>query len=78
MSVEERLRAIVRDHTGNSYLGVERDDLLATGLGMDSYDLASLLGKVEEAFDVDIPNRAIMEMVTVGDVVDYLKLHAQG
>ena len=75
MTVTEQLRAIIRDHTGDDYLDVERDTLLTTGLGLDSYDLASLLGMVEEQFDVEIPNRIVAGMLTVGDVVDYLEKH---
>jgi len=77
MTVAEQLRALIREHTGDDYLGVERDSLLTTGLGLDSYDLASLLGIVEEHFDVEIPNRAVAEMLTVGDVVDFLEKHTQ-
>ena len=78
MNVAEQLRAIISDYTGNDYLDVEGDTLLTTGLGLDSYDLASLLGAVEERFNIVIPDRAVMGMLTVGDVVDYLEKHIEG
>ncbi|MDR2687781.1 MAG: acyl carrier protein [Oscillospiraceae bacterium] len=76
-AVLEQLKALLRDFTGDDTIAVERDMLLRGVLGLDSYDLASLLGAAEERFGVEIPDRAVMEMLTVGDVADYLARHSQ-
>jgi len=74
----EQMTALLRDFTGDDALAIEPDMPLRGSLGLDSYDLASLLGAAEERFGVEIPDRAVMEMFTVGDVVDYLTKHTQG
>jgi len=77
MTVLEQLRTILREYLDDNSLRVERDTLIATGLGLDSYDLASLLGLAEERFDMTIPDRAVLNMLTVGDVADYVEKHTQ-
>jgi len=72
MTVLEQLQKIVREYTGDGSLHVEEGTLLTAGIGLDSYDMASLLGVVEEHFDVVIPDRAVMDMLTAGDMADYI------
>jgi len=74
----EQLQQLLREFMGDSALAIEQDMPLRGALGLDSYDLASLLGAAEERFGVEIPDRAVMEMFTVGDVADYLIKHTQG
>lgn len=45
---------------------------LNTDLGMDSLDLVELIIAVEDEFDVEIPNEAIENIVTVENLVDYI------
>jgi len=71
------MTALLRDFTGNDTLTIEPSMPLRGSLGLDSYDLASLLGAAEERFDVEIPDRAALEMFTVADVVEYLTKHTQ-
>ena len=77
-NILEQMTALLREFTGDASLHIERDMPLRGSLGLDSYDLASLLGMAEERFDVEIFDRAALEMFTVGDVVDYLANHTQG
>ena len=72
-NVFEQLQALLRDFMGDEVFAIERDMLLRGALGLDSYDLASLLGAAEEHFGVEIPDRAVMAMLTVGDVVDFFE-----
>jgi len=74
-TILEQMEALLRDFTGDDTIAIARDMHLRGVLGLDSYDLASLLGAAEERFDLEIPDRAVMEMITVGDVVDYLSRH---
>ena len=69
----EQLQALLRDFMGDNSLTIAPDMPLRGTLGLDSYDLASLLGAAEERFDVEIPNRAVLEMITVGDVVAFFE-----
>ena len=44
-------------------------------LGADSLDVVELIMSLEEGFDIEIPDSDAEKVVTVGDVVDYIKDH---
>jgi len=75
MTALEQLAKLLREYTGDGSLRVESGSVIATDLGLDSYDFASLLGEAEERFGVEISDRAVMELLTVGDVADYIESH---
>lgn len=41
-------------------------------LHLTSYDIVSVIGKLEDDLGVEIPDREIRDMETVGDLMDYL------
>ena len=45
-------------------------------LGADSLDIVELIMALEEAFDIEIPDADAEKVVTVGDVVEYIKENA--
>ena len=45
---------------------------ILTDLGADSLDLVEVLMSLEEEFNVSIPDEAIPEIKTVGDLVKYI------
>ena len=42
-------------------------------LGADSLDVFQIIMGIEEVFDIEIPNDAAEQIVTVGDAVDQIK-----
>ena len=42
-------------------------------LGADSLDIFQIIMGIEEEFDIEIPNEAAEQIVTVGDAVEQLK-----
>lgn len=59
-------------------LGVEADDVTPTAniqddLGADSLDVVDLITTIEDEFDVSIPDEAVEEIKTVGDIVAYVE-----
>jgi acyl carrier protein len=68
-----RVRKVVAEQ-----LGVDPDDItpaasFADDLGADSLDAVELVMALEEEFDVEIPDEAATEIITVQDVIYYLK-----
>ena len=49
------------------------DAELSHDLGINSIDLADLILRCEEQFDIEIPEDDANEFITVGDVVNYLE-----
>ena len=42
-------------------------------LGADSLDIFQIIMGIEEGFDIEIPNEAAEQIVTVGDAVEQIK-----
>lgn len=42
-------------------------------LGFTSFDFMSMLGEVEDEFDVEVEQSEVMNICTVGEAVDYLE-----
>jgi len=42
-------------------------------LGADSLDIFQIIMGIEEEFDIEIPNEAAEQIVTVGDAVEVIK-----
>lgn len=69
----EKVKKIIVD-----LLNVEEDTVTLEAhfiddLGADSLDLVELIMGIEEEFNIEIPDGEAEKVVTVGDVVDYIK-----
>lgn len=65
----EKLTEILRENTGEDDITINEDTVLITDLGLNSLDLVSLACSVEDEFDIEIPDRAIRNIKTIGDVI---------
>lgn len=59
-------------------LSVEEDDVtleanIQDDLGADSLDIVDLIATIEDEFDVSIPDEAVEEIKTVGDIAAYIE-----
>ena len=52
---------------------IHADSHLVNDLGFTSYDVVSLVGKFEDEFDIEVPDRKIKLMKTVGDIVEFIE-----
>ena len=69
----EKLQDIIAD-----VLNVSKDDIhpettFVDDLGADSLDIFQIIMGIEEEFDIEIPNEAPEQIVTVGDAVEQIK-----
>ena len=56
---------------------IHADSHLVNDLGFTSYDVVSLVGKFEDEFDIEVPDRKIKLMKTVGDIVTFIEAEAE-
>ena len=56
---------------------ITRDSALIDDLGLSSIDVINLVAAFEDEFDIDVPDRIIPTLRTVGDIVDYLEENAE-
>ena len=76
MSSEEILekeKAIIVEQLGVADTAVTMEASFIDDLGDDSLDIVELVMAIEEEFDIEIPDSDAEKVVTVGDVVDYIK-----
>jgi acyl carrier protein len=52
---------------------IRADQALREDLGLNSLDAIELMFKVEEEFDLEIPDADLQKLRTVGDLVSYLE-----
>ena len=69
----ETLQKIIEKNTGKAGITLTEDTLLLSGTGMNSYELVEMVCEVENAFDIEIPDKAIKTFKTVGDVMRYIE-----
>ena len=69
----EKLTKIICEHTGNNDITITENTILIADLGLNSLDLVNLACIVEDEFDIEIPDRAIKDFKTIGDVIAFIE-----
>ena len=76
MSSEEvfdKVKEIIVEQLGVAEISVTQEASFIDDLGADSLDIVELIMALEEEFDMEIPDADAEKVVTVGDVVEYIK-----
>ena len=71
--VFEKVKGIIVEQLGVADTAVTLEASFKDALDADSLDLFELVMALEEEFDIEIPDADAEKVVTVGDVVDYIK-----
>ena len=69
----EKVKAIIVEQLGVTDTAVTMEASFIDDLGADSLDIVELIMALEEEFDLEIPDSDAEKVVTVGDVVEYIK-----
>ncbi len=69
----EKVKEIIIEQLGVSETSITTEASFIDDLGADSLDIVELIMALEEEFDLEIPDNDAEKVVTVGDVVDYIK-----
>lgn len=75
--VFEKVKRIIVEQLGVAETSVEMEASFIDDLGADSLDIVELVMALEEEFDMEIPDSDAEKVVTVGDVVEYIKENVQ-
>ena len=68
----DKLTAIIREYMDDNSIEITENTILIADLGLSSFDLVQLASIVEDELDVEIPDRMIKTVKTVGDVIAFL------
>ncbi|HTL60832.1 MAG TPA: acyl carrier protein [Nitrospira sp.] len=71
--VMQKIVAALADYLKRDPATIEADHHLRDDLGLDSMAVIELLYKIEETFDLQIPDQDLVGLSTVGAVADYIE-----
>ncbi|MGN0334771.1 MAG: acyl carrier protein [Lachnospiraceae bacterium] len=69
----ERLAEIICNYVEAEQEAITRESRFMEDLGFTSFDFMSMLGELEDEFDIEIEQREAANIRTVGEAVDYLE-----
>lgn len=69
----ERLKEIICDYVEVEPEDIHPDSRFMEDLGFTSYDFMSMLGELEEEFDVEADMQEVTKIRTVQEAADYLE-----
>ena len=67
----DKVKEILRKYT--EVESITEDLSLTKDLMLTSLDVVPMVGDFEDVFDIEIVDEEIMQMKTVGDILEYLK-----
>ena len=68
-----RIRTALADYLKRDVKTIKPSDALRNDLGLDSMATIELLYEIEDAFDVQIPDKDLQTLVTVANVTAYIE-----
>lgn len=71
--VFDKVKEIIVEQLGVAENTVTAEASFIDDLGADSLDIVELIMSLEEEFDMEIPDADAEKIVTVNDVVEYIK-----
>ncbi|MFR0880097.1 MAG: acyl carrier protein [Oscillospiraceae bacterium] len=71
--VFEKVKSIIADQLDVEEEKVVAEASITEDLGADSLDMVDLVMSIEEEFDIEVPDEAVENIKTVGDVVAYIE-----
>lgn len=71
----EKMKEIIAEQLSVDESEIELTSSFKDDLGADSLDLFELVMALEEEYDIEIPSEELENILTVKDVMDYLKAH---
>ncbi len=72
-AIADRILTALAEYLKRDKRSIGMDYSLRDDLGLDSMATIELLFKIEEAFDLQIPDQDLQGLATVGDVIGYVE-----
>ena len=69
----ERIKEILAQYADVDIDEVTEESRLADDLGLSSFSMMSMMGEFEEVFDITVDESELADIVTIGDVLEYIK-----
>ena len=73
----EEIRACISSQLNIDEEEIKIESSFMNDLGADSLDIVELIMELEEKYDIEIPDEDVEKIVTVGEIVEYIKAHSE-
>ncbi len=71
--VFDKVKEIIVDQLDVEEDVIKMESVITDDLGADSLDVVDLVMSIEEEFDMEIPDEAVENIKTVGDIVSFIE-----
>ena len=68
---------ILKEYIDNEEIEITKDSDLVDDLGLSSLEVINIVAAFEDGFGIEVPDRIIPTLRTVGDIVDYLEKNVE-
>ncbi|MFK7904023.1 MAG: acyl carrier protein [Chitinophagales bacterium] len=75
ISLIDKVKTIIEEHLGVELDEITSDASFSDDLGADSTDMREMVMAFEEKFEIEIPEEDSENIVSVEDMVSYIKSH---
>lgn len=65
--------SIISEYQGIPASNINENSQMIQDLAFTSYDVVSIVGRFEDEFDIEVPDRKIKMMKTVADIVAFIE-----
>ena len=69
----EELKKVVCEYVDVNPEEIREDSRFIEDLGFTSYDFMSLVGELEDKYDIEVNERDVVNVKTVGQAIEYIK-----
>lgn len=69
----EELKEIICSYVDVKPEQINGESRFIEDLGFNSYDFMSMVGEIEEKYDIEVEEREVVNVKTVKDAVEYIK-----
>ena len=73
----EEIRACISSQLNIDEEEIKMESSFINDLGADSLDIVELIMQLEEKYDIEFPDEDVEKIVTVGNIVEYIKAHSE-
>lgn len=71
--VFDKVKEIVAEQLDVAEDQITMEAVITDDLGADSLDVVDLVMDLEDAFSIEIPDEAMVDIKTIGDIVTYIE-----
>lgn len=75
--MEEKIKEIVERYLGVNPSDYTNESKFVADLACDSLDMVEMIMECEREFNIAIPDDEVSKLVTVQDLIDYVKEHTK-